>query len=99
MGLTLVTGSSSGIGLAYARAVRARGARVVLVARREDRLRSLADELGGDEWAIALPADLTAPNGVARLVEDIRARSLHVDLLVNNAGMGHTGRFVEQRQE
>jgi uncharacterized protein len=70
---------------------------VVLVARRADRLRSLAEQLGGGEDALALPTDLTAPSGVAGLVKEVRARGLEIDMLVNNAGMGHTGRFSEQR--
>lgn len=98
-GCALVTGASSGIGLAFARALRRRGMKLVLVARREDRLRKLAAELGGEEAAVALPADLTAPAGVLRLVEAVRARGFTVELLVNNAGMGHTGRFAEQRPE
>jgi short-subunit dehydrogenase len=98
-GRALVTGASSGIGLEYARALRRRGMTLVLVARRVERLRQLASELGGEAAAAVVPADLTAGGGVARLVDDVRSRGLEIDLLVNNAGMGHTGRFVEQRQE
>jgi short-subunit dehydrogenase len=98
-GHALVTGASSGIGLAYARALRRRGTKIVLVARREDRLRKLAEELGGGESAVVLPADLTASSGVAELVQAVRERGLRIELLVNNAGMGHTDRFAEQRPE
>jgi uncharacterized protein len=96
-GRALVTGASSGIGLEFARALRRRGMTLVLAARRADRLRSLAEHLGGHEAALSLPADLATPEGVAGLVEEVRARDLEIDLLVNNAGMGHTGRFSEQK--
>jgi short-subunit dehydrogenase len=86
----LVTGASSGIGAAYARALRARGERLVLVARRQDRLEGLARELGGEEWALALPTDLAAPEASSALEDELRARGIAVDLLLNNAGLGHT---------
>jgi uncharacterized protein len=91
--IALVTGASSGIGQATARRLaREPGARLVLVARREDRLRALADELGG---ATVIPADLVdegAPERVARVVESQHGR---LDLLVNNAGAAWRGRFGE----
>jgi uncharacterized protein len=99
VGTALVTGASSGIGREFARALRRRGMTVVLVARRADRLRKLAQELGGEEATVVLPLDLTAPDGVSGLVNEIATRGLRIDLLVNNAGMGHTGRFAEQRRE
>jgi short-subunit dehydrogenase len=91
--IALVTGASSGIGEATARRIaREPGAKLVLAARREDRLRTLADELGG---ATVIAADLTtdeAPERVARAVEDEHGR---LDLLVNNAGAAWRGRFGE----
>ncbi len=95
----LVTGASSGIGAAYAHALRRRGERLVLVARRGDRLSRLAEELGGEEWAIALPLDLAAPGSASRLETEVASRGLVVDLLVNNAGLGHTAPFAEQPPE
>jgi short-subunit dehydrogenase len=92
----LVTGASSGIGAAYAHALRARGERLVLVARRADRLARLAAELGGDGWAVPIPLDLRAADSVSRLREEVASRGLVVDLLVNNAGLGHTAPFEEQ---
>jgi uncharacterized protein len=95
----VVTGASSGIGLAYARALRARGERVVLVARRADRLEALARELGGEPSALALPADLAVPGVAAGLVHDLDARGIGIHGLVNCAGLGHTGPFDEASPE
>jgi short-subunit dehydrogenase len=95
----LVTGASSGIGAAFARALHARGERLVLVARRLDRLEALARELGGEPHAFALQVDLSSPDAASRIKEAVEARSLAVDLLVNNAGLGHTAPFYEQRPE
>lgn len=95
----LVTGASSGIGAAFARALRARGEKTVLVARRADRLGELVRELGGEEWAIAWPADLAVEGAAGRLRDGVAARGIGVDVLVNNAGRGHTAPFAEQRPE
>ena len=92
----VVTGASSGIGAAFARALRARGHKVVLVARRQDRLEQMAQELGGSAWVSVLVLDLAQPGAPAQLVGEIARRGLKVDLLVNNAGVGHSGRFHEE---
>ena len=91
----LVTGASSGIGAAYARALRARGERLILVARREARLAALAEELGGTEAVARIPEDLADRSGPERLQIEIERRGLAVDILVNNAGSGDTGPFAE----
>jgi len=98
-GYALVTGASSGIGLAYAQALRRRGKKLVLVARRAERLNQLAAELGGPEVAVVLPTDLARLGAVNGLLDALRERGLTIDLLINNAGMGHTGRFAEQPPE
>jgi uncharacterized protein len=92
----LVTGSSSGIGAAFARALRSRGEKLILVARREDRLRRLAAELGGEAVAAVVPMDLAEPGAAERVMGEVEARGLTVDFLVNNAGVGHTGAFIEE---
>lgn len=93
--LAVVTGASSGIGEAYARALASRGCRLVLVARREERLRALAAELAPVAVEV-LPADLADPAGPERLHAELVRRGLEVDLLVNNAGVGHSGAFHEE---
>src|SRR5579859_6519794 len=91
--VALVTGASSGIGAAAARRLaREPGARLVLVARREERLRSLADELGG---ATALAVDLLAPDAPAQVRERIERKHGRLDLLVNNAGAAWRSTFAD----
>jgi hypothetical protein len=90
----LVTGASAGIGREFARQLRGRGQRLVLVARREARLRELQQELGGADAVAVVPADLTAPDGPRRVFDAVAALAADVELLVNNAGVGHTGEFA-----
>jgi hypothetical protein len=95
----MVTGASSGIGEVFARKLANRGFRLILVARREDRLRELADELGPGNEVIA--ADLSVAGDVAR-VEKAIVDCPRLELLVNNAGFGTRGRFWSsdlERQE
>jgi short-subunit dehydrogenase len=93
---TLVTGASSGIGAEYARALRARGEAVVLVARRQERLAALASVLGGEPAAVAITADLAREGAADELRRQIDERGLVVDGLVNCAGLGLTGPFASQ---
>jgi short-subunit dehydrogenase len=95
----LVTGASSGIGEAFARALAARGERLVLVARRADRLARLAAELGGETRALPVPLDLTRPDAADALASVLDARGIGVSLLVNNAGVGQAGRVLDQPPE
>jgi NADP-dependent 3-hydroxy acid dehydrogenase YdfG len=86
--VALVTGASSGIGAATARRLAQEGAAVALVARRRDRLNQVANEiahLGGH--AIAVPADLTAPDRAHHAVQDTVDQLGRLDILVNNAGI------------
>jgi short-subunit dehydrogenase len=89
-GTAIVTGASSGIGEEFGRQLAQRGYRVVLVARRRDRLEKLAQEIGDAE---IIEADLSTPSGVAAVEERI-ARG-DIDVLVNNAGFGTNGDFAE----
>jgi short-subunit dehydrogenase len=91
----LVTGASAGIGAAFARVLAQRGYRVVLTARRVDRLEAIATELGDRHGVEAdtIAADLADPGSPARLVAELERRGLRVDVLVNNAGYGVPGRF------
>ena len=93
--IALVTGASSGIGEALARRLSRDGLHLGLVARRADRLEALAAELRAAHQieAHVLAADLTRPGAVAALVDDVAARGLDVDWLVNNAGFGTVGLF------
>ncbi len=90
--IALVTGASSGIGEATARRLAADGAKLILVARREQRLRALADELGG---ATVIAIDLTEEDAPARIAEVVEREHGRLDLLVNNAGAAWRGRFAE----
>jgi short-subunit dehydrogenase len=92
----LVTGASSGIGAAFVRALHARGERLVMVARRADRLEQLASAVGGKDACLVVPLDLARAGASDELAERLAAEGITVDLLVNNAGVGQTGRFHEQ---
>jgi short-subunit dehydrogenase len=93
----LVTGASSGIGEALARQLAGRGYRVGLVARSEDKLRKLADEIGGD--AEVFTCDLGDASARDRLVQEVESRGLTVEVLVNNAGFGVYKDFAESDRE
>ena len=92
----LVTGASAGIGEAFAHHLARSGMSLILVARRKERLDNLASDLVRRHpvQALPLPLDLTAPDFLERLVQGVGGRE--VGMLVNNAGFGSAGRFVEQ---
>jgi NADP-dependent 3-hydroxy acid dehydrogenase YdfG len=81
----MITGASSGIGQATARAAQQAGARVILLARRKDRLDALAD---GSGKALAVACDVTQPGQIANAVRQGLARFGRIDVLINNAGQG-----------
>jgi uncharacterized protein len=90
-GIAVVTGASSGIGEATARRLAREGLRLVLVARREDRLRALAGELG----ATYVVVDLTDDDAPARVREHVEGLGGDLKLLVNNAGAGWRAKFAD----
>jgi short-subunit dehydrogenase len=87
--VALVTGASSGLGTATAERLAARGARLILHGRDEQRLGRLADRLGG----IPVVADVSESEAVERLAKTALEAAGRVDILVNNAGMGWAGPF------
>lgn len=87
----LVTGASSGIGEAIARELGGAGVALVLVARREDRLREIAGAYAGSE---VLVADLTTAEGRSTVEARLASNDAPIDLLVNNAGFGTSGAFA-----
>lgn len=91
----VVTGGSSGIGLAIARRFAAHDRRVVLVARDAARLAAAVEAIG-PAVASALPLDVADIDAPARMGEELARRGLYLDVLVNNAALGLSGLFVEQ---
>jgi short-subunit dehydrogenase len=96
--VTLITGASAGIGTELARVFSSHGHRVALVARRADRLTSLANEIAaaGGATPIVIPCDLTQPDGCDKVAEALAAAGAEVEYVVNNAGFGVFGPAVER---
>ena len=99
----LVTGASGGIGEELARLFASDGHDLVLVARSEDKLKRLAEELGASHnvEARVLASDLSRPDSPREIFDELQASGVEVDALVNNAGFGSWGLFAETdlRQE
>lgn len=94
--VTIVTGASSGIGTAVARTFAAAGSRVVLVARREERLRQLADAIAQDGGeAMIEPADISHYANIEAVVNRVLERWGRIDVMVNNAGNAVAKPLVE----
>jgi short-subunit dehydrogenase len=91
--VAVITGASAGLGVDFARQLSARGHRLVLVARRKDRLEALARELGN---ARAVAIDLSKANAAAKVMADLEGAGEQVEILVNNAGFGLTGKFAKR---
>src|SRR5712691_3316523 len=97
MNTTLITGASSGIGEVFARKLAAQGHNLLLVARSEDKLINLCNELGRSEITHAqyVAMDLSERNAPARLFAEAQKRELEIDFLINNAGFGSMGDFAK----
>src|SRR3954469_9678908 len=93
----LVTGASGGIGEELARLFAADGHDLVLVARGEEKLKRLAEELGAKHGVRArvVPADLSRADAPREIFDELRGEGVEVDALVNNAGIGSYGLFAE----
>ncbi len=97
-GYALITGASSGLGLSLAEALARRGHNLILVARQRDALESIVCELSqrfGIE-ALFRVCDLSEPLQLTGLIQELEQGERQIDLLVNNAGIGSAGIFVDQ---
>ncbi len=97
--VVLITGASSGIGAATARAAAAAGDHLVLAARSADRLNALRDELGGPDAVLAVPCDVTDWDAQQAMVAEALARFGRIDVAFANAGFGARRGFLEESPE
>jgi uncharacterized protein len=96
--VTLITGASAGIGAEMARVFAAHGHRVALVARRVDRLATLASEIksAGGAVPLVVPCDLEQADAVEKIAAALAAEGMEVEYLVNNAGFGVFGQAIRR---
>src|SRR6267143_1581339 len=95
--VTLITGASAGIGTELARVFASNGHRVVLVARRADRLTTLSGEItaAGGAAPILIPCDLRQPDAGDKIAAALASEGVEVEFVVNNAGFGLFGNAIE----
>ncbi|MCZ6502740.1 MAG: SDR family oxidoreductase [Gammaproteobacteria bacterium] len=98
-GTVLITGASSGIGAALARQFAKNDYDLVITARREKSLQELKDSIDSGISIEVVRCDLTDSNGPDELIKAIEAKSIDVDILINNAGIAASGKFDELDQE
>ena len=92
----LITGASSGIGEAFAKRLDQLGANLILTARSEDKLNILASSMNN---AIVIPGDLSDKSFAKNLYDQIKSQNINVDILINNAGFGFSGFFLESSMD
>ena len=97
----LITGASAGIGAALAREYARRGWDLALCARRDAPMIELAEELNAEYGTIShiFPVDLFKPDSVTELIARIKKKKVQIDGLVNNAGYGHPGKYLDSSWE
>ncbi|MBQ8161483.1 MAG: SDR family oxidoreductase [Clostridia bacterium] len=92
----LVTGASSGLGLAFARLLARKKYNIVVVARREDKLNELKEELERNGISVYVcPVDLSIPDAALKIQSFTQSQGLNIDVLINNAGFGDSGSFAD----
>lgn len=84
--VVIVTGASSGIGLATAKLLTQKGAKVVLVSRSRDKLEKISQQL---PYSFVVPADMSKPEDIKRMVKQVQNHFGRIDILVNDAGQGY----------
>ena len=94
----LITGASSGLGVEFANQLAARGAKLILVARRKDRLKQVADAIALKHKVevTVIVADLSEVGAAEKLFKSLERKKLSVDVLINNAGFGTFGQFKNE---
>ena len=95
----IVTGASSGLGLGVAKAFLERGANVVVNARNEDRLRTIAEDLGDPDRIVVVPGDVGLKETGEKLVDTAVKRFGRLDVLVNNAGHFYPKPYTDYTEE
>jgi uncharacterized protein len=96
MSYALITGASSGLGVSLARIFAEHKTNLVLVARRADKLEAVANELRATGVKVEIiAADLAAPAAAAEICAELERRQITIEILVNNAGVGSTGKYWE----
>lgn len=95
MGWVLITGATSGIGYELAKIFVAKGHSIIVVGRNEDKLRLLKEGLTEKKRVLTLCIDLSRAESALQVYQEIKKRKLTIDILINNAGIGCVGEFVE----
>ena len=97
MTTALITGASSGIGAMFARTLAQRGQDLVLVARSQEKLQAIADEVSQTHGirATVIAQDLTTPDATQCVFDQLKSLDLEIDVLVNNAGFGYYGELAD----